>query len=180
MNDGSCQARAGASHRRNMANGGGWNASIASFSRSAMGQPNLIGAVAMILQRGQAPRYFARNAFLSILPTEVSGRSSAKVTFSGIAIFEMRPRSTKDATWSRMSSSAIADVVGFKHDQRQRPLAPLDVLDGDDRRALDALFLHDDVLERDRRDPFAAALDDVFQTVGNADVPIRVDRGHVP
>src|SRR5271166_6513280 len=51
MNDGWCQARAGASHRRKMATGGGLNASIASFSRSAMGQPNLTGPVAMITQR---------------------------------------------------------------------------------------------------------------------------------
>src|SRR5271165_7271959 len=51
MNDGRCQARAGASHRRKMASGGGLNVSIASFSRSAMGQPNLTGPVAMITQR---------------------------------------------------------------------------------------------------------------------------------
>ena len=37
---------------------------------------------------------FARSFFLSIFPTEVSGSSATKVTFSGIAILEMRPRST--------------------------------------------------------------------------------------
>src|SRR5271166_103092 len=51
MNDGWCQARVGASHRRNMANGGGLNASIASVSRSVMGQPNLTGSATMIMKR---------------------------------------------------------------------------------------------------------------------------------
>jgi hypothetical protein len=36
----------------------------------------------------------ARSFFLSTLPTDVSGNSATKVTFSGIAIFETSPRST--------------------------------------------------------------------------------------
>ena len=53
----------------------------------------------------------------------------------------------------------LADVVGVKHDQRKRPFAPFDVLDRDDGRSPDARFLHDDVLELDRRNPLAAALE---------------------
>ena len=39
-------------------------------------------------------RYSSRSCFLSILPTEVSGSSSTSITFSGMAIREMMPRST--------------------------------------------------------------------------------------
>ena len=52
-------------------------------------------------------KQFTRSFFLSTFPTEVSGRSSTNMIFSGIAIFDMTPFSTYDATWSRMSSSMI-------------------------------------------------------------------------
>jgi hypothetical protein len=41
MNDGRCQARIGASHRRNVANEGGLNASIALVSPSIMVQTRI-------------------------------------------------------------------------------------------------------------------------------------------
>src|SRR5579871_2329049 len=58
-----------------------------------------------------------------------------------------------------------ADVIGFENDKRQRSFTPLHVLDTDDGGAPDAFLLHDDVLERDRRNPLAAALHDILQAV---------------
>jgi antitoxin (DNA-binding transcriptional repressor) of toxin-antitoxin stability system len=47
-------------------------------------------------------------------------------------------------------------------------------------RALDAGLLPDHVLELDGRSPFAAALDNVLQPVGDANVAVRVDRRASP
>ena len=44
---------------------------------------------------------------------------------------------------------------------------------------MDAPLLHDNVLELDRRDPFATALDGILQPVGDADVAVRVDSGSI-
>jgi hypothetical protein len=79
---------------------------------------------------------------LSTLPTDVSGNSATKVTFSGIAIFDRTPRSTNEATCRRMSSwQTLPILIEFEDDQSQRTFAPLDVLDRDDRGAPDAGLL---------------------------------------
>src|SRR5208337_601683 len=62
-----------------------------------------------------------------------------------------------------------AGEVRLHDDERHRTLAPFGVLDGDDRRFHNAVLLRDDVLHLKGGDPFAAALDDVFDAVDDVD-----------
>ena len=93
-----------ASGSRSTARGGGVS-SIATRAATGSAARDRAGAFALAARRsardtrriaasGASQDSFARSFFLSTLPTEVSGSSATKVTFSGIAIFEMRPRST--------------------------------------------------------------------------------------
>src|SRR5262245_63364939 len=63
----------------------------------------------------------------------------------------------------------------LQHDDRERPLGPLVVRDGDDRRLGDRLVPHERVLERDRGDPLAARLDEVLRAILHLDEAVRVD-----
>ena len=64
-------------------------------------------------------------------------------------------------------------------DDRERPLRPLLVRDGDDRRLRDRRMAHERVLERDRRDPLAARLDEVLRPILHLDEAVGVDRDDV-
>ena len=57
--------------------------------------------------------------------------------------------------------------------ERQRPLAPSIVLDADDGGLMHASALRDQVLDLQRRDPFAAGLDHVLEAVGDLNVAVR-------
>ena len=75
------------------------------------------------------------------------------------------------------SSAASARTAGesrLHDDERHWTLAPFGVLDGDDRRLHDAALLRDDVLDLNRGNPFATALDDVLDPVDDVDVPVGV------
>ena len=65
--------------------------------------------------------------------------------------------------------------TGTALDDEQRPLVPARVLDPDHRRFGDRGVADGDVLERDRADPFAAALDHILRAIGDLQVTVGID-----
>ena len=102
-----------------------------------------------------------------------SGTSSMNSTRSGSHHLATRP--------ARNSRSAVGVELGaaLEHDARARPLAPLLVGHGDDRRLEHVGVGHDLVLELDRRDPLAARLHEVLGAVDELDVGAVAQLGDV-
>src|SRR5438105_9522361 len=72
-----------------------------------------------------------------------------------------------------------APKVGPTDDAGHRTLTPALVGYGDDRRLLHFRVRHKRILERDRRDPLATALDQVFGAIGNFHIAVGLHGGHV-
>src|SRR5471032_1168007 len=67
----------------------------------------------------------------------------------------------------------------LEHNQRHRSLPPLLILDADDGHFGNALVLRDQVFYFERRNPLAAGLDHVLETIGDLYVARRIDMGNV-
>ena len=115
----------------------------------------------------------SRSAVLRNFPTAVFGISSTNSNRSGSHHFAKLGREEL-AQLLRRGVLALA-----QHDDRERPLRPLLVRDGDDRRLGDRRMAHERVLERDRRDPLAARLDEVLRAVLHLDEAVGMDRDDV-
>jgi hypothetical protein len=70
--------------------------------------------------------------------------------------------------------------AGLLHHDQEGPLVPLRVLGGDARGHRHRRVGHRDVLDVDRADPLAPALDHVLGPVGDVHETVRVDGGHIP
>ena len=85
------------------------------------------------------------------MPTEVSGSSGTKVTFSGIAIFEMI--AAFDVRGDVQADVVLADLAGvvrMKHDQRDAAVSPhLTSFIGITAARRTPGLLHDDVFQHD-------------------------------
>src|SRR6187401_3038930 len=64
-------------------------------------------------------------------------------------------------------------------DERHRPLAPAIIGDADDGRLGNARETQDDVLDVERRHPFAAGLDDILDTVHDFQISVGIDDADV-
>ncbi len=67
----------------------------------------------------------------------------------------------------------------LRHDDQQRPFVPLGMGDADHRRLGDVGMADGEILDVDRRNPFAARLDHVFGAVGDLHVAFGIDRRDV-
>ena len=115
----------------------------------------------------------SRSAVLRNFPTPVFGISSTNSKASGSHHF------ANCGSRNSRSSSAVADSPSRRHDDRERPLRPLLVGHGDHRRLGHGRMAHERVLERDRRDPLAAGLDDVLRPVLDPDEAAGMERHDV-
>src|SRR6267378_4168100 len=68
---------------------------------------------------------------------------------------------------------------GLEQDDREGTLLPARMRDRDDRGLGDRGVAHERVLERDRADPLAAGLDEIFGAVLDLDVAARIDGDNV-
>src|SRR6185369_3462073 len=124
----------------------------------------------------------AREAFAQLQLPELAGRGARHAVDHLVAIGQLPLREA-------VPEQVLAEHVGrfggrdgsalLPDDARQRPLAPLRVGDRDHRRLGDLRVRHQRVLEVDRRDPFAARLDQVLGAVGDADEAELVHRRDV-
>src|SRR5262245_25794649 len=82
----------------------------------------------------------------------------------------------REARGEELAQLLVRDLGALlQHDDRERPLRPLVIGHGDDRRLGDGLVPHERVLERDRRDPLAARLDEVLGAILHLDEAVGVD-----
>ena len=106
-------------------------------------------------------------------PTAVFGISSTNSNRSGSQNF-----AKLGARKSRSSSSLARRALAADADG-ERPLRPLLVGHRDHGRLGDRRMAHEGVLERDRRDPLAARLDEILGAILHLDVAVGPDRDDV-
>ena len=69
--------------------------------------------------------------------------------------------------------------TGLAHDEQQRALVPLGVVNPDRRRLCDTRAANRRILEFDRADPFAARFDDVLGAIGDLHRAVGMENGDV-
>src|SRR5947207_1105664 len=68
-----------------------------------------------------------------------------------------------------------ARALLLQHDQGQRPLTPFLIWYADDSHLTYRLVLRNDVFDRKRRNPFAPTLDNIFDTISDQQISLRID-----
>src|SRR5260370_9676721 len=72
-----------------------------------------------------------------------------------------------------------AHALLFQYDQGQRALPPFLVWYANDRHLTYPWVLRNDVFDRQRRDPLAAALDHIFDTIRYKQIPFGANRSDI-
>ena len=115
----------------------------------------------------------SRRAVLRNLPTAVFGISSTTSNRSGSHHFaKWGARNSRSSSGSAVCPSRKTTTASGRSDHFSSG-------HGDHGRLLHGRVAHERVLERDRRDPLAARLDEVLRAVLDLDVAVRLDRDDV-
>src|SRR5262249_6884951 len=97
----------------------------------------------------------------------------------------IRHRVARDHALARVVLQARLDLAVadrralLAHHDRERALGPLRIRNANDGGFAHAGMLEDEVLDVERRDPFAAGLDDVLETIRDLEVTVGADHADV-